>query len=238
MKTLLELLHDMHELGGREAVVYATRYRTWKWTYRELLERVSGVAARFEEAGVGAGDRVLLWGESRPEWVATFWAALARGITVVPIDFRSSPELVSRIQAQVHAKLLVHGAEVNAVALDVERTSFDALTSQTGALPLRAVDVQPDTIVQILCTSGTTGEPKGVVQRHEHVVTNFGPVRREIRKYLRYARPFQPVRFLDLLPLSHVLGQTMGLFVPVALGGSVVFMDDVRPQAIRNHHPP
>ena len=46
------------------------------------------------------------------------------------------------------------------------------------------------------------------------------------------ARPFQPIRFLDLLPLSHVFGQFTGLYVPVVLGGSVVFMKEIHPAAI------
>ncbi|MGH9389769.1 MAG: AMP-binding protein, partial [Vicinamibacteria bacterium] len=81
-------------------------------------------------------------------------------------------------------------------------------------------------------TSGTTGEPKGVVHRHRHLAPNLAPIQREIRKYGALARPFQPIRFLDLLPLSHVFGQFAGLYVPVLMGGAVVFLKEVHPGAI------
>ena len=113
MNSLLELLPDMEALGDREAIVLATSYRTRKWTYRELYRHIRGAARELDARGLAPGDRLLLWGENRPEWVAVFWAALARGVTVVPLDFRSSKAFVTRVQRDVEAKLLVHGAEVD-----------------------------------------------------------------------------------------------------------------------------
>lgn len=232
MKTLVELVSAMERLSGREAILYHDGLRTRRWSYRELLQHAAGVSEELRSRGLGPGDRLLLWGENRPEWVAVFWAAVARRLTVVPVDFRSSPTFVSRVQKEVEAHLLVHGASVDVGALDLPRLDLESLSVLRSDLPLAPDAADPSDIVQVLYTSGTTGEPKGIIHRHRHLVPNLAPIQREIDKYSALARPFQPVRFLDLLPLSHVFGQFTGLFVPVMIRGSVAFLKSVHPGAI------
>lgn len=232
METLLDLVAAMERLSDREAILYDDGLRTRKWSYRDLRRAIAGVGDRLVSFGLDPGDRVLLWGENRPEWVAAFWAAVSRRLTVVPIDFRSSLEFVSRVQKDVRARLLVHGASVAPRDLDLPRVPFEDLTSLRKDPGPAPAGIRPDDIVQILYTSGTTGEPKGVVHRHRHLVPNLAPIQREIEKYRALARPFQPIRFLDLLPLSHVFGQFAGLYVPVLLEGSVAFLKDVHPAGI------
>ncbi|HEY7700605.1 MAG TPA: AMP-binding protein, partial [Vicinamibacteria bacterium] len=235
MRTLVELVSEMEELSEREAVVYHDGLRTRKWSYQDLLRAIAGVAEKLSSTGLVPGDRVLLWGENRPEWVAIFWAAVLRRVTLVPLDFRSSNAFVSRVQKNVGAKLLIHGASVEAEGLELPRLDFEAVSGlrSDSRLSIEGPEgIDPEDVVQILYTSGTTGEPKGVVHRHRHLAPNLAPIRREIRKYGGLARPFQPIRFLDLLPLSHVFGQFAGLYVPVLMGGSVVFLKEIHPGAI------
>ncbi len=235
MKTLLELFSEMEGLGEREAVVHHDGLRTRRWSYRELRLSVEGVAEELTARGLAPGDRLLLWGENRPEWVAVFWAAILRRITLVPIDFRSSKAFVSRVQKDVGARLLIHGASVDVEGLGLPRVDLESVARMRevkSASPLPLDSLDGEDIVQVIYTSGTTGEPKGVVHRHRHLAPNLAPIQREIRKYRNLARPFQPVRFLDLLPLSHVFGQFAGLYVPLLMGGSVVFLKEVHPGAI------
>lgn len=232
MKTLVELVSAMERLSNREAILYHDGLRTRRWSYRELLRHAAGLAEELRSRGLGPGNRLLLWGENRPEWVAAFWAALALRLTVVPVDFRSSPAFVARVQKEVGASLLVHGASVDAGTLDLPRLDFETLSSLRSDSPLNPGAADPSEIVQVVYTSGTTGEPKGIIHRHRHLVPNLAPIQKEIDKYAVLARPFQPVRFLDLLPLSHVFGQFTGLFVPVMIGGSVAFLKSVHPGAI------
>ncbi|HLQ76050.1 MAG TPA: AMP-binding protein, partial [Terriglobia bacterium] len=139
---------------------------------------------------------------------------------VVPIDFNFSGELASRIRADCNARLVADDSLLD----DLNRRPL------VHDFPVSAAS--PDDIVEIIYTSGTTGEPRGIVHRHRNICANLDPFQREIAKYRRWAAPFQPIRILELLPLSHMFGQSMGLFVPIFLEGSVAFTSEIRPSAV------
>ncbi len=231
MRTLLEPIQRIQG-SGSEAIRFHSGYRTWVHSWAELSNQIGGFAAYLARRGIEKGDRILLWGENRPEWVVAFWGSVVRGVQVVPIDFRSSAQFVKRIQEEVQAKLLVHGDSLNPEPETLGCLSFDSLGRIEPRDQIPFVDLVPDDVVEIVYTSGTTGEPKGVVHRHRNICANLNPFLHEINKYESYARPFQPIRFLNLLPLSHMFGQAAGLFVPMLLGGSVVFMAELHPKAI------
>ena len=67
---------------------------------------------------------------------------------------------------------------------------------------------------------------------HRNILANIVPIEREMAKYKKYAKPFLPIRFLNLLPLSHMFGQAMATFVPPMLPGVVVFTRSYAPEDI------
>ncbi|HUC30859.1 MAG TPA: AMP-binding protein, partial [Candidatus Acidoferrum sp.] len=69
---------------------------------------------------------------------------------------------------------------------------------------------------------------------HGNVLANLAPLEQEMRGYLKYERLVHPLRFLNLLPLSHVFGQFLGMFLPPLLGGTVIFQEELKPSAIVN----
>ena len=76
-----------------------------------------------------------------------------------------------------------------------------------------------------------------MVITHANVLSNIEPLETEIRKYLKYERFVHPVRFLNLLPLSHVFGQFLGMFLPQLMAGTVVFQETLSPsEVIRTIH--
>jgi long-chain acyl-CoA synthetase len=97
---------------------------------------------------------------------------------------------------------------------------------------LGAIGLTGSTLAEIIFTSGATAEPKGVTLTHRNILANIIPIEHEIRKYRKYARPFHPIRFLNLLPLSHMFGQSMATFVPPILTGTVVFSHGYSPHEI------
>src|SRR5713101_6271074 len=107
MRTLVEILSEIKQHVPREAVRWSNGLRMWTATYARLYGAIGAVAALFDERRIGKGDRVLIWGENRLEWVAVFWACVARGIHAVPVDYRFSPDLVRRIQAESQPKLVI-----------------------------------------------------------------------------------------------------------------------------------
>src|SRR5215831_8095899 len=113
METLFEVIEKIEQLGSAEAIRWSNGLRTWVWTYRDLHLHIAAFAENLEKRGIRKNDRVMLWGENRPEWIAAFWGAVARGVEVVPVDYRFSQQLLERIQRESKPKLLVYGAAVD-----------------------------------------------------------------------------------------------------------------------------
>src|SRR5438552_17962604 len=116
MQTLLEFLPEIARLGNSEAVRSSNGLRTWVATYSELHHLIAAIVAYLDQRGAGKGDRVLIWAENRLEWVAVFWACVARGIQAVPVDYRFSPDLVERIRKASQPKLVIDNATLDAIA--------------------------------------------------------------------------------------------------------------------------
>jgi long-chain acyl-CoA synthetase len=93
-------------------------------------------------------------------------------------------------------------------------------------------DITDQTPFQIVFTSGTTSEPRGIVHTHRNVLVTLAPIEREMAKYRRYARLVHPLRFLHSLPLSHVFGQFMGLWIPCLLAAEVHFAQQLEPARV------
>ena len=188
-------------------------------------------AAFLNDQKISKGERIMLWGANSGEWLAGFWGALLRGVVVVPMDRSGAPEFAARVFEQVGARLLVssRGLTLPSARATLHFEDFFSLPQFRSFAPAAC---SRDDAVQIVFTSGTTGEPKGVVITHGNILANLEPIEREIQKYLRYERIFHPLRFLNLLPLSHVFGQFMGIFVPPLVGATVLFNESIKPSDI------
>ena len=246
-ETLLDFFDDRIR-SDRPFLVYDGGYRTYTWSYAEIGRAARRFAASLRQHGLAPGDRVVLWGENRAEWIVAFWGCLAARTVAVPIDLRASPDLVGRVVRIVAARLVVAGEGLRPPPLSgVETWALDELLGGGAAHDPPAPEAPvPDLfdsaadgdaadrpsredLAEIIFTSGATADPKGVRITHANVLANIVPVEREIRKYARYGRPFFPLRFLNLLPLSHMFGQAMATFIPPMLEGVTIFM--------RGHNP-
>ncbi|MEQ1573793.1 MAG: AMP-binding protein [Vicinamibacterales bacterium] len=232
--TLIDFFSDLITIRG-EFLVYDDGYRRRSYSYEDVGRAARGFAAKLAGAGLRKGDTVIFWGENRPEWIACYWGCLLSGIVVVPVDYRSSPDFVALVQTQVEARLLLAGDETRlkecgpgAIPAVWHFTELD--WHADGPMPNARIG--RDDVTQIIFTSGATAEPKGVVIRHRNILANIVPVEREVMKYRRYARPFSPLRFVNLLPLSHMFGQSMATNIPPMVRGTVIFTRSFNPHDI------
>jgi long-chain acyl-CoA synthetase len=227
--TLLEYLDRAAALDA-EFIVHDDGFRGRSYRYSEIASMANALRHELGARNILKGDAIILWSESRPGWVAALWACLAEGIILVPVDPQSSPALLYRIAEKAQPKLILVGdrrddlesATVPVWSLDDIEEARATLTEPS---PLdKHPRPEPSDIAEIVFTSGTTAEPKGVVITHGNLLANLEPVAREIAKYRKYAGPFLPLRILNLLPLSHLFGQSLALLIPPLIPTSVVFM--------------
>jgi long-chain acyl-CoA synthetase len=232
--SVASFLDDFRTRGGT-AFVHRRGLRLARWSYGELAETSARFARELETRGVGRGDRVVIWGEGSPEWIAVLFGCLLRGAVAVPLDRQSTPDFVSRVVEQVEPRLIAADSTLSPVAGNKARLDLDTLVGLVSRHVPNPYPPEPsdrsDT-AEILFTSGTTATPKGVRITHGNLLSNLEPLEREIAKYLKWERPFHPIRFLNLLPLSHIFGQFMGIFVPQLLGGEVHLADALSPSEI------
>jgi long-chain acyl-CoA synthetase len=233
---LATLLDDFRRYHRDIAVVRYQGVRRRETTYGELARLAGRFASLLEHRGVVAGDRVLLWGENSAEWIAAFYGCMMRGVLAVPLDSSGAAEFAARVTADVRPKLAVGDALLldrlassspsarshhtgnnggTTEHVDVLHVPFESWDSELPAEETGPISrLSQDTALEILFTSGTTGDPKGVVITHGNVLASVGPVEEASQPYMRYEWLVHPLRILHTLPLSHVFGQTMGLWIP------------------------
>ena len=228
METLADLFASFKERGNRTALIYRTGVRRFVFSYRDLYRRSLCMARLLEERGIQKGDRVLLWAPNSPWWGIAFWGAIARGAVVVPVDFMSGKERAETIAKLTEAKLIIQSqykldkiAAGNSILIEELEYLLDGVE-----LAGETAETHPDDTAEIIYTSGSTGDPKGAVLTHKNLIANLEQINRHI-----------PVitsawKFLSLLPLSHMLEQMGGFFVPLCRGGTIVYLRTLKPSAM------
>lgn len=217
----------------RRALTMRAGYRTVSLNYGDIYDLSLRIAALLRRDGVRKGDAVLLLAPSSPYWVAVFWGVLLRGAVLVPLNVQSTPELVRKIAAHTGAKAFfwhAHGTRETPPGLKLY--DIDFIREDTENLPLyeSAGEARADDLVEIMYTSGTTGEPKGVPLTHKNIASNLEAVAGTI-----------PVAssdvFLSILPLSHIFEQVAGFLVPFKNSAHIVYAHSPAaiPELLREH---
>jgi long-chain acyl-CoA synthetase len=229
---LASLVEDLRRNGRQTAVVCYRGVRRHATTYTDLATLSGRFAAELDRRGIAPGDRVVLWGDNSAEWIAAFFGCLLRGVLAVPLDAAGSPEFAARVIADVTPKLILADTpRLPNLPATIPHLSLDTLQLHLPTHPVFAVapSVTLDAPFQIIFTSGTTADPRGIVHTHRNVLASLEPIESEISKYRIFERPFHPLRFLHSLPLSHVFGQFMGLWTPALLAAEVHFEPQLEP---------
>ena len=235
-ETLIDFFKDQIR-SDKTFLVYDGGYRTHHYSYNDVRSAAIHLADRFTSAGLNTGDKVIIWGDNRAEWIVAFWGCLLARVICVPIDFRASPDFLEQVASLVTARIVIADNSLNTNNLtSIDVWPLETLLDKNNTASQKQLAVDGDRtsreLAEIIFTSGATSEPKGVEISHGNVLANIVPVEKEIAKYLKYGRPFLPLRFLNLLPLSHMFGQAMATFIPPMLNSITVFMRGFNPTDI------
>jgi long-chain acyl-CoA synthetase len=241
MPTLSSYILRMTQYREQMAFVEQGVYRSHEYSYELVVERALAFSEwlRQRQLGAVAGQeaaRVVLWAVPGAQWAMAFYGCVLAGVTVVPVDAGFSPEFLARIARSCRASLLITDrARLDTPGQDqtgeIEKffvQDIDRLPSVTSS-PGEATGPSRDALAEIVYTSGTTAEPRGVMITHGNLLANLEPIEREIRRYEKLSIPFRPIRFLHLIPLSHLFGQVTALFIPQLLRGVVIFPESQSP---------
>ncbi len=217
-----------------EFLQYDSGYRSWKYTYAQVGLAARRFAARLLESNIQKGDKVVFWSENRPEWVAAFWGCVLAGVIVVPVDYRSSQPFLRHVHEIVDARLLLVGEEVGLTSRSRLPTVWRLgdLEWTTTDCKVPSVPIEKNDVVEIVFTSGATGEPKGVLITHRNILANIVSPTQIVSGYRKWFRPVLPLRFLSLIPLSHMFGQVLTMFILPGIPGTAVFMHGYSPHEI------
>jgi len=234
-QSLIDYLQEYPRHGRSTAFVRRSGYRTSRTSYRDVAGLAAQCAREFERLGIAPGDRILLWGRNSAEWVAAYFGCILRGAVAVPMDQGAAAEFAGRVARQVDARLLLVDRENLPIGEQRPVIVFDSLREVVGqhsSEPYVSSFLTRSSIAQIIFTSGATAEPKGVVISHGNILANLEPLETGIQPYLKWEHFVHPLKFLDLVPVSHVFGQFMGVWIPPLLGASVYFQDSLNPSEI------
>lgn len=188
-------------------------------------ESVSRAVTVLQALDVSRGSKVLVWADNSPYWAITMFALLRIGAVVVPVDVRSDSEFVARVMARVNPAITIVSHRIGRNWK--YETPVHEIESILDAEPTRDLAGPPpggDDLAEIVFTSGTTGSPKGVMLSQRNIASNVASVTEII--------PSGPDdRVVSFLPLSHMLEQTAGLFLPLSTGASIYY-----PQSRQSRH--
>ncbi|GGZ20368.1 AMP-dependent synthetase [Streptomyces olivaceoviridis] len=201
-------------------------------TYRQLWQRVRGVAGILRRLGAGPGDRIAVLVPNTLEFPAVYYGVLALGATVVPLNTQLRAAEIEFVLRDSGARALVCDASALEQGAPAATATGVALFTVAGEHPAAVrldvpdpepaladlVPVGPEDIAAILYTSGTTGRPKGAMLTHRNIVMNI-----EVSAVSPFAvRPDDVL--LGCLPLSHTFGQTCVMGTCFSAGATLVLM--------------
>ena len=227
--TVVNFLREAVEKHGpRDALLFKPAFRYQRWSYSRLWDESGRVATLLQRRGLTKGDQAILWAPNSPHWVVVFFGCIRAGVVLIPLDLRSAPDYVARVISRTEPKLAFTSrfTPKEEVELRVPEVTFEELETAIQGLPEpEHVDIEPDDLLEIMFTSGTTGDPKGVMLTHRNLTSN-------IEGISQYITCKTSSRLLSVLPLSHMYEQMAGLFIVLNSGASVTYLTSRQPTVL------
>ena len=196
-------------------------------TYAQAHEKVVQVADYLTELGVGPESKVAVSGKNSPEWAVAYLATLYTGATVVPLDYQLTDKEIDFLMTFAGVKHLFIDAEriddIDAKGkvgleqkISLEAGHADYIFDKKASKKQKRSEANETDLAAILFTSGTTGNPKGVMLTHSNLVSDC---------YLAqaYMKLYPNDVFYALLPIHHSYTMLAVFIEAISVGAEIVF---------------
>ncbi len=199
------------------------------FTFSEVFTLSTEFSAYLRALGLKRGDHVAIVGENSPEWAISYFAVIWAGAIAVPLDARARTEHVKQVLGLSDSRFLIASAgfaEVLGNTGTVEHVILmdKAMETQTDIeKTVPAEKSEPEDIADIVFTSGTTGNPKGVMLSHGSIMSNLGTL------YSAFPITDKDTAF-SILPIHHVYERIGGILLSFYCGQSVFFSRSIKPR--------
>lgn len=253
---------SVEKYSRRPCLLFRQNHKTVQWTYQTVWQKVQQIAD-FLATIAKPGDRIGFFAENCPQWPILDLACNKLGLVSVPIHITYNARLVDYIiQDAGVTGLVVSGAQVSKIKELIPHSNLSWLffltpennpeESANFSIPIyyfnEIINSRPEikaesknwlesedqdqVLATIIYTSGTTGEPKGACLTNDNLVNNILSATQALTIYPQD-------RFLSILPLSHVLERSGGQFVPLLVGASIAYIENLKKlsQNLHDFHP-
>ena len=247
-KNLLDLYWTQQQKYTTKTFCH-TKYNKDDWTglsYRDIQQQTMRIASALKQHGIQRGDRVIILSESRNEFLVADLAIMLIGAISVPTYTTNTENDHSYIITDSGAKAVFISNESLAKIFLLASTRLHLTTifsfDKIKGIPIQSaniitweemlktpicdtidddlMEIRPDDTACILYTSGTSGNPKGVMLTHRSIIAN---VIAAIEIIKGFDKPLDSITLVSFLPLSHAYEHTLALFVLSGLGGQIYF---------------
>lgn len=208
------------QFKSKPAFVIRRKVNLEKVTYGQIPKYLNRIETLLISHGINSKEKVLFWGMNCPEYSLGLLTVMTTGRVAVPVDWRNNPDTIEKIIAQTQPKIafvsqyfkyqFLEDLGIKCIIIE------DLLKTLPHAKKIYHQENQSN-LVEIVYTSGTTGIPKGVTISAKNILAN-----------LQNVAPFLPdvsgARLISILPLSHMLEQTIGLFLAFGYGATIHYL--------------
>ncbi|MFA4986835.1 MAG: AMP-binding protein, partial [Candidatus Brocadiia bacterium] len=232
------LKYHSESIPDKIAVCYLEADSARTLSYRQLNKCARAAAVKLAEGGLCRGDRCMLLADNSAEWILAYLAIMLCGATVIPLDPQTSADTLEGLVRFSQPRMLVrqkgHAQGFVSPPALVEKEPVSIVEALSTSASRSMFPDRRGVEQAIIFTSGTTGDPKGVVLSEENFLAN-------IRDLLQTGFLNPDMRALAILPFFHAYPFTASLAAPLYGGGTVVLSaspraDDIA-QAIKAFHP-
>ena len=199
------------------------------FTFSEVFTLSTEFSAYLRALGLKKGDHVAIVGENSPEWAISYFAVIWAGAIAVPLDARARTEHVKQVLGLSDSRFLIASAGfaevlVNTATVEHLIPMDKALETQMDTeKTVPAEKSEPQDIADIVFTSGTTGNPKGVMLSHGSIMSNLETL------YSAFPITDKDTAF-SILPIHHVYERIGGILLSFYCGQSVFFSRSIKPR--------